>query len=140
MEMIKRNRNIMLVLASSFLLVTLPAITMAQGRGRLHRRDMSWKCRVFVNCHDARDGRLDGGGPRANRVAFRNQVLASRNRRHMRLRDFDNEDRFRERRIRPRNRDFDNDEFFRQERMRGRDREFGNNDLFRGRGRGRGRP
>jgi len=30
------------------------------GRGR----DQSWKCNVFVNCHDARDGRWDGRGPR----------------------------------------------------------------------------
>ncbi len=30
------------------------------GRGR----DQSWKCGVFVNCHDARNGRLDGRGPR----------------------------------------------------------------------------
>ena len=140
MQMIKLNRNIMLAIASSFLLVALPAVTMAQGRGRLHRRDMSWKCRVFVNCHDARDGRWDGRGPQANRVAFRNQVLASRNRRHMRLRNFDNEDRFRARRIRARNRDFDNNELLRQDRMRGRAGVFRNDDVFRGRGRGRGRP
>jgi hypothetical protein len=49
----------------------------------------------------------------------------------------DNEDRFRERRLRMRNRDFDNDEFFRHDRLRGRDRDFRNNDLLRGRGRGR---
>ena len=57
----------------------------AQGRGRgrgFERRDdvfssrvrtdrgrsQDWKCSVFVNCHDARDGRVDGRGPRARGV------------------------------------------------------------------------
>lgn len=37
-----------------------------RGRGR----DQNWKCSVFVNCHDARDGRVDGRGPRVNRSNF----------------------------------------------------------------------
>ena len=144
MRMIKRNRNIILLMASSFLLAVLPATTIAQGRSRLHRRDMSWKCRVFVNCHDARDGRLDGRGPRANRVAFRNRVFAPSNRRRFRnfdrqeFRNLDREDRFRGRRIRARDRDFDNGELFRQNRIREADRGFRADDMFRGRGFGRG--
>jgi hypothetical protein len=37
----------------------------AQGRGHWGR-ESSWgkKCDKFVNCHDARDGRWDGRGPR----------------------------------------------------------------------------
>jgi len=137
MRLIKRNRNIILLMASSFLLAVLPATTIAQGRSRLHRRDMSWKCRVFVNCHDARDGRLDGRGPRANRVALRNRVFVPRSRRFG-FRNFDREDRFRGRRIRGRDRDFDNGELLRQNRIRGADRGFRNDDMFRGRGSGRG--
>ena len=34
-----------------------------RGRGR----DQNWKCGVFVNCHDARDERVDGRGLRINR-------------------------------------------------------------------------
>ncbi len=136
MHLIKRNRNIILIMVNAFLLGALPTIAMAQGRGRALGHDKSWKCRVFVNCHDARDGRLDGRGPLGNRVDFRNGVFGSR-RAHERFRNMDNEDRFRERRLRMRNRDFDNDEFFRHDRLRGRDRDFRNNDLLRGRGRGR---
>ena len=131
--MVKRNRNIVLVLLSIFLLAMVPALASAQGRGLAHRRDMSWKCRVFVNCHDARDGRWDGRGPRRSVGIFTpSGVLVNRRMRHRRIRDFDNEDRFREQRLRIRNRNFDNDEF-----LRGRDREFRNDNIFRGRGRGR---
>ena len=114
MQLIKRNRNIILVMASAFLLAALPAVASAQGRGRFNRRNMSWKCGVFVNCHDARDGRVDGRGPRANRVGFRNRSVVNRNRR---LRSFDN-DRFRRREIRSRNRNFNNQEFMRNNRLR----------------------
>jgi hypothetical protein len=43
------------------LFVMLPVVTNAQGR--------RWgnKCDVFVNCHDASDGRVDGRGPRRDR-------------------------------------------------------------------------
>ena len=135
--MVKRNRNIVGLVLSLVLLSILPVVASAQRRGRGWARghDKSWKCRIFVNCHDARDGRLDGRGPRANRVGFRNRGFVVRDRR--RFRNFDNEDRFRERRFRMRNRNFENDQFFRQDRFRQRDREFPNNDLFRGRGRGK---
>ena len=35
-------------------------------------RNQSWKCGKFVNCHDARDGRLDGRGPRQTTGVWRN--------------------------------------------------------------------
>jgi hypothetical protein len=51
----------MLVLAVAVFLA-LPVVTSAQqGRGRRNKND------VFVNGHDARDGRYDGRGPRRNR-------------------------------------------------------------------------
>ena len=130
MQMIKRNRNIMLAIASSFLLVALPAVTMAQGRGRLHRRDMSWKCRVFVNCHDARDGRWDARGPQRDLGVFRNGIFISRTRRNRGIRQFDDESLFRSRRLRHRNRAFDNDDFFRGRSFRNR---ISNDEMFRAR-------
>ena len=45
------------------------AFSQGRGRGRDRGRD-NWnsglgrKCDKFVNCHDARDGRVDGRGPR----------------------------------------------------------------------------
>jgi hypothetical protein len=44
--------------------IALPSAALGQGRGR-GRGD---KCDKFVNCHDARDGRVDGRGPRTDRV------------------------------------------------------------------------
>lgn len=40
------------------------------SRGRSH----DWKCGVFVNCHDARDGRWDGRGPRRTSGFSRNGI------------------------------------------------------------------
>lgn len=65
------------------LLLALPAVSMAQGRGRASNWDR--KCGKFVNCHDARDGRWDGRGRnayyrrnelrmnRGDRVGYRNR-------------------------------------------------------------------
>lgn len=71
----------------------------AQGRGR---RGSHWdkKCSKFVNCHDARDGRWDGRGPRRSR--FTNTFWRNR-----------------------RNRDFNRDRF--ERRRRNRDRDWGHN-------------
>ena len=66
---------------------------MGQGRGR-GGSHFDKKCEKFVNCHDARDGRLDGRGP--NRQTELNNDFR-RYRRH-RDRDFDRisrRDRFR---------------------------------------------
>ena len=81
-------RNHLLKFALGALIVCVASATsFAQGRGRglgrgrnvdvfsngrdarsdpvnTRRRNQDWKCNVFVNCHDARDGRLDGRGPR----------------------------------------------------------------------------
>jgi hypothetical protein len=48
-----------------FAVLALPAEAPAQGHGRW-QQDSNWgrKCEKFVNCHDARDGRLDNRGPR----------------------------------------------------------------------------
>ena len=62
------------------LISVFSSIALAQGRGRGHgqgrrydvfgdrdnrgnrRRNQDWECGKFVNCHDARDGRIDGRG------------------------------------------------------------------------------
>ncbi|MDQ1638685.1 MAG: hypothetical protein QOF62_2024 [Pyrinomonadaceae bacterium] len=38
------------------------------GRNRNYTRQHNKKCGKFVNCHDARAGRIDGRGPRGTRV------------------------------------------------------------------------
>lgn len=42
--------------------IALPVGAFGQGRGS----GLGRKCEKFVNCHDARDGRWDGRGPRSN--------------------------------------------------------------------------
>jgi hypothetical protein len=73
-----RNSNGIKCLLTSIMLtvllaVMMPATASAQGRGhgRGHGRGGIFgsshnKCGKFVNCHDARDGRIDGRGPRRN--------------------------------------------------------------------------
>lgn len=41
-------------------------------------RNQNWKCGVFVNCPDARDGRLDGRGPRRTSSVWRDGVFYPR--------------------------------------------------------------
>ena len=41
-------------------------------------RSQDWKCGKFVNCHDARDGRLDGRGPRRSSGVWRNGIFFPR--------------------------------------------------------------
>ena len=68
------------------MLLALPVISYAQGRGNGHGHgrgrgsNTSWKCQVFVNCHDARDGRWDNRGPRGSRIGNRNGIFLPRNR------------------------------------------------------------
>jgi len=53
------------------------------GRNRNYTRQYNKKCGKFVNCHDARNGRIDGRGPRGTSVGnviWRNRL---RNRRFM---------------------------------------------------------
>ena len=83
------------IILTLLLAVVLPATALGQGRGRGYRNrgifgDRHNKCGKFVNCHDARDGRWDGRGPRGSRVGnivWRNRFRSRRNR------NFDN-DRF----------------------------------------------
>src|SRR6266513_3266370 len=94
------SRRLLLRMTLGVLIVcTLTASAFAQGRGRglgrkcdvfVNRHDarngrwdgrgpnQNWKCGVFVNCHDARNGRLDGRGRRVSRNRFANNVLVPR--------------------------------------------------------------
>jgi hypothetical protein len=61
------------ILFALILVLAMPLVSFAQGRGRGRGRglDNLDKCGKFVNCHDARDGRWDGRGPRGSRVGRR---------------------------------------------------------------------
>jgi hypothetical protein len=78
-----------MMVLSLLLAVVLPATALGQGRGRGHGRGGIFgsnhnKCGKFVNCHDARDGRWDGRGPRGSRVG---NILRSNRIRNRRDRD-----------------------------------------------------
>ena len=63
------GKNLLVAFAIAVLLSFLmPADVLAKGRGQRNGRwrNDNWKCGRFVNCHDARDGRWDGRGPRRN--------------------------------------------------------------------------
>ena len=79
------------------LLMMLSVSTDAMGQGRNRRvfRNSDKKCGKFVNCHDARDGRWDGRGPRRD-----NSSLFGIFGRRDRDRDWDRYDRRRSRRDR----------------------------------------
>lgn len=94
------------------LLMMLSVTTDAMGQGRNRRvRNSDRKCGKFVNCHDARDGRWDGRGPRRNDSSLFGIFRRSR-------RDRDRDDRFERRR----RRDRDSDRFERRRWRRNRDR------------------
>ena len=115
MNLMKRNRKMLLVLASLFLLAALPAASLAQGRGRGRGQDK--KLDKFVNGHDARDGRWDGRGPRIGRRSLiSNRITRQRRINMLRNRDFERNDRFRNRELRRRN--LNNDQFLRSQRSR----------------------
>ncbi|HJZ82447.1 MAG TPA: hypothetical protein VKD91_18940 [Pyrinomonadaceae bacterium] len=77
------NRILSKVLLWTAIFCSASTVAFAQGRGqgrghdrgydvfagrdyRNNRwRNQNWKCGKFVNCHDARDGRIDGRGPRS---------------------------------------------------------------------------
>lgn len=71
---------------------------LGQGRGRGRGRggfdNFDRKCGKFVNCHDARDGRWDGRGPRRN-VSLTDRIFRRSRRHRDRDRDFDNVRRWR---------------------------------------------
>jgi len=113
MKTMKRNRNLWLVILSLFVLIGLPVMTTAQGRGHGQGK----KADRFVNGHDARDGRWDGRGPGyGRRTNVSNEVWRHRHNRNFRNRDFDRNNRVRDRRIELRRRNDDN--FLRLQRMR----------------------
>lgn len=99
------------------LLMMLSVTTDAMGQGRNRRvfRNADRKCDKFVNCHDARDGRWDGRGPRRDRDGFTLGRIFGRSRRDR------DDDRFERRRRRNRDRDRDNDRFERRRTRRNRD-------------------
>jgi hypothetical protein len=109
MKTMKRNRNLWLVIFSLFVLIGLPVMTSAQGRGHGQGK----KADRFVNGHDARDGRWDGRGRGSN---VGNEVWRHRRNRDFRNRDFERNNRLRDRRIELRRRD--NDNFLRAQRLR----------------------
>jgi hypothetical protein len=78
--------------------LAVPSDVSAQGRGRGRGRGISvWgnKCDKFINCHDARDGRVDGRGPNRtlslrDRIFGRSRVYrTTRGRRVSRIDRFD---------------------------------------------------
>jgi hypothetical protein len=100
-----------IALMALLIVVSASMDAMGQGRGRrardrFDRSDrFDRKCDKFVNCHDARDGRWDGRGPRRDR----DDDFRDRFRRNRRFRDRDRDRDFdtRWRRRRQRDRDFD---------------------------------
>lgn len=96
---IKMKSLMLSVVAALLLAVAVPSSTLAQGKGQgkglgkghgngdwadridRNRSSRNWrnrrgsnydkKCGKFVNCHDARDGRIDGRGPSGTRVSNR---------------------------------------------------------------------
>ena len=122
MKLMKRNRKILLVVASLFLLALLPATSLAQGRGR--GRGQEKKLGKFVNGHDARDGRWDGRGPVVGRRSvINNTIIRQRRTGIFSNRDFGRNRRFRDRELRRRK--FENDNFLRAQRLRHRHRQLG---------------
>jgi hypothetical protein len=88
------RNNILRIAFGALIVCVATASAFAQGRGRgrgqgrsvdvfsngrfdNRGRNQNWKCGVFVNCHDARDGRVDGRGPRTSRFNG-NNVFTSR--------------------------------------------------------------
>jgi hypothetical protein len=119
MNLMKRNRKMLLVVASLFLLAALPAMSVGQGRGRGQEKKLD----KFVNGHDARDGRWDGRGPRIGRRSIiSNMIIRQRRADRFRNRDFERNQRFRNRELRRRG--FDNDQFLRSQRSRQWNRRF----------------
>ena len=71
MNLTKGSKFVKAILLGLILLVAMPALTFAQGRGRGRGRDK--KIEKFVNGHDARDGRWDRRGPNRHRNISRNR-------------------------------------------------------------------
>ncbi len=118
MKLMKRNRKILLVVASLFLLAALPAMSFGQGRGRGQAK----KFDRFVNGHDARNGRWDGRGPGYSRRSLIGNEMRQRRSNRFRNRDFERMDRLNNRGLRRRG--FDNNQDLRSQRSRQWNRRF----------------
>src|SRR6266404_2899929 len=112
MKSMKRNRNMLVVVASLCLLAALPSMSFAQGRGR--GRGQEKKLDRFVNGHDARNGRWDGRGPGYSRRSLIGNDMRNRRSNRFRNRNFDRNDQFSDRGLRRRG--FDNNQFLRSQR------------------------
>ena len=124
METVKRNRKIWLVMMSLLVLFSLPVMTSAQGRGRGQDKKLD----RFVNGHDARNGRWDGRGPGYGRRSnVGNEIWRQRQNGQFRNRQFERNNRWRDRRVEMRSRGFNNDNFLRSQRLRNRYRRNRNN-------------
>jgi hypothetical protein len=70
MRLPKNRQNLLSVaMLALLLMLALPGIVLADNRDNQRGRDRDRrdrKCGKFINCHDARDGRWDGRGPRRN--------------------------------------------------------------------------
>jgi hypothetical protein len=91
MKTVKRNHKIWLIMMSLLVLVSLPVVSSAQGRGRGQQK----KHDRFVNGHDARDGRWDGKGPQTGRrTNVGNEIWRHRQNRNYRDRLFTRNERY----------------------------------------------
>jgi hypothetical protein len=82
----KAGTKISILAAMLFALIVAiaaPATALAQGNSQGHGRghgqgrgsNYDKKCAKFVNCHDARDGRVDGRGPNRRDGVWRNGLF-----------------------------------------------------------------
>lgn len=90
------NRILFKFLLCVTIVCAVSAAAFSQGRGRGNgqnrrydvfadrnyrdnrSRNQNWKCGKFVNCHDARNGRVDGRGPGRTSGVWRNGVFYPR--------------------------------------------------------------
>lgn len=145
-----RQNFIAIVVMALLLAIAMPATSFGKDHGRRGRgRDSdNWgrKCGKFVNCHDARNGRRDGRGPRrewwddgSRRRRVRewdwNNNFGFDNRRRYRYRDFDRDRSWgSSQRSFTRDRDFDRDRSWGSGQRRfTRDRYFVRDDYWRNR-------
>jgi len=61
--------------------VAVPFDVSGQWRDRRDDERSGKKCEKFVNCHDARDGRVDGRGPRRQRHSWNRRFRTRRDHR-----------------------------------------------------------
>ncbi|MBA3356325.1 MAG: hypothetical protein H0U18_10425 [Pyrinomonadaceae bacterium] len=95
MRLFKNRQNLVSIAMLALLLtLALPGTAFADKRDKWQDRDRDKrdrKCGKFVNCHDARDGRRDGRGPRRDwddRSGRRHDRIHNRlDRRHDRFHD-----------------------------------------------------